>query len=467
MHEAAGHAPILPDTEYADFLREFTGFATKAVYSRQDLRIYEAIRLLSDLKENPDSSAAAIARAEAALSATIAANSFISESARVARMYWWTAEYGLSGSLSAPKIYGAGLLSSVGESLSCLNPKVKKVPLSVGCTDVSYDITKPQPQLFVAESMQHLLEVTREFGATMCFAVGGVASVKHAIDAGAIATVVLEGGLSASGCPVQYEVDGRGDIAFIKFQGLSQLAYGGKELPGQGFKQHPEGFSTPLGRWEAYPNRLPQSLTETELTAIGITAGREATLAFVNGFRVKGLVRQVLFKRNQLVLIAWETCHVSKGEKTYFEPSWGSFDMLVGTTITSVYGGPADRESFGEHELVHTESEPHRQSPYTAREMELFSHYQNVRLSREQRNSCSLASLINVADAELAEHHPEWLLLLELYEMKHDPLVGERWQSTKAYATLESYLRNYDHYSDPDAAQLLQQGLELVQHQAI
>lgn len=467
VHEAAGHAPILPDLEYSDFLREFTNIATKAVYSKQDLRIYEAIRLLSDLKENPDSSPQAIAKAEANLDETVAANSFVSESARVARMYWWTAEYGLSGSLQQPQIYGAGLLSSVSESVSCLSPKVKKLPLSIACTDVSYDITKQQPQLFVAESMHHLLQVTRDFGATMCFAVGGISSVRHAIDAGAIASVVFEQGLSASGCPTQVELDARGDIAFIKFQGPCQLAYDGVELTDQGYRQHPEGFSSPLGRWQAFPERLPHTLTKTDLETVGIRVGHDATLTFANGFVVKGHIKQLLFQRDQLLLISWNNCRVTRGSETYFDPSWGTFDMLVATRVASVYGGPADRESFDEHELVNTASEPHRQSPYTPRELKLFSHYQNVRLSREQRNAYSLDSLIAIATAELLESEPEWLLLLELYEMKDDPLVGERWQGTKVFAELQVYLNNPKRFTDPDAAQLLQQGLALAQNQAV
>ena len=37
---------------------------------------------------------------------------YVSESTRASRLYWWTAEYGLVGPLDAPRIYGAGLLSS-------------------------------------------------------------------------------------------------------------------------------------------------------------------------------------------------------------------------------------------------------------------------------------------------------------------------------------------------------------------
>ena len=54
-----------------------------------------------------------------------------SEMALLSRLHWWTVEYGLIGTLENPKIYGAGLLSSIGESVSCLEPNVKKIPYSI------------------------------------------------------------------------------------------------------------------------------------------------------------------------------------------------------------------------------------------------------------------------------------------------------------------------------------------------
>ena len=89
-------------------------------------------------------------------------------------------EYGLVETENGPKIYGAGLLSSVGESQACLSSHVKKIPLSVACVEQSYDITEPQPQLFVARSMDHLSHVLGELEATLAFRVGGEEGLKSA-----------------------------------------------------------------------------------------------------------------------------------------------------------------------------------------------------------------------------------------------------------------------------------------------
>jgi phenylalanine-4-hydroxylase len=45
----------------------------------------------------------------------------LSEMAQIS--YWWTVEYGLIGTVANPKIYGAGLLSSIGESAHCMTEK--------------------------------------------------------------------------------------------------------------------------------------------------------------------------------------------------------------------------------------------------------------------------------------------------------------------------------------------------------
>ena len=57
VHEAAGHAPIIVDREYSDYLQRFGEVGARAMSSKKDFELYEAIRHLSILKELPDSDA--------------------------------------------------------------------------------------------------------------------------------------------------------------------------------------------------------------------------------------------------------------------------------------------------------------------------------------------------------------------------------------------------------------------------
>src|SRR5690606_26851802 len=112
VHEAAGHAPMVAHPEYSQYLKEYAQVAKNAIISSEDMAVYEAIRLLSDVKENPQSTAEEIKAAGNRLQAAVSHVSYVSEATQLSRMNWWTAEYGLIGTLENPKIYGAGLLSS-------------------------------------------------------------------------------------------------------------------------------------------------------------------------------------------------------------------------------------------------------------------------------------------------------------------------------------------------------------------
>jgi phenylalanine-4-hydroxylase len=50
IHEGAGHA-IIANPEYAEYLRRFGEIGCKAISSDTDYQMYEAIRLLSIVKE--------------------------------------------------------------------------------------------------------------------------------------------------------------------------------------------------------------------------------------------------------------------------------------------------------------------------------------------------------------------------------------------------------------------------------
>ncbi|HEY3600852.1 MAG TPA: aromatic amino acid hydroxylase, partial [Chthoniobacterales bacterium] len=199
VHEAAGHAPIIVDREYSDYLQRFGEVGAKAMSSRKDFELYEAIRHLSILKELPDSDAKEVEEATREVEYKQANLGHPSEMARLSRLHWWTVEYGLIGTLENPKIYGAGLLSSIGESVSCLEPHVKKLWYSIDAQDQPFDITTKQPQLFVCRDFQHLREVLEEFASTMAFRVGGLEGINKAIECKNVTTCQYSSGLQVAG----------------------------------------------------------------------------------------------------------------------------------------------------------------------------------------------------------------------------------------------------------------------------
>jgi len=199
VHESAGHAPILADGDYAAYLQKAGELGFRAIASAEDGAVYEAIRALSVLKEDPEATPAEIRGAEERLAAAGAARGAPSESALASRLYWWTAEYGLVGTLDAPRIYGAGLLSSLGESAHCLSPAVERLPLDVHCVEHDYDITAMQPRLFVARDFAQLHGVAERFAGTLSWRRGGDHGLAQALGARTVNHLALDGDREVSG----------------------------------------------------------------------------------------------------------------------------------------------------------------------------------------------------------------------------------------------------------------------------
>ena len=332
VHEAAGHSPIIADSTYSQFLKEYGDAASKAIYSKDDYNIYLAIRHLSDIKENPRTTFDDIKNAEIALDTCISNTKSISEAAYLARLNWWTVEYGLVGSIDNPKIYGAGLLSSVSESYNAIFGDVKKIPLSLDCINYSYDITEQQPQLFIADDFEHLSKVLKDFTLNMAYNTGGIASVKKAIESESICTYKFDTGLQVSGIPVDFKGSNR--IDFYKFSGPVQISYNNKQLKNHGGDYHSHGFSSPLCNDDIIEKLISSSIEE------------KLSLQFSNGITLSGVVKEKIYEGSILLLVSFDNCEIKLGDEILFSPNWGQFDLACGKSIISVHGGPADLKNY-------------------------------------------------------------------------------------------------------------------------
>lgn len=75
------------------------------------------------------------------------------------RVYWFTVEFGLIKTEGQLKIYGAGILSSIGETKFSLGDVPVRLPFDiVEIMKTDFDNTKIQEKYFVIESFQQLLD---------------------------------------------------------------------------------------------------------------------------------------------------------------------------------------------------------------------------------------------------------------------------------------------------------------------
>lgn len=119
FHDVFGHVPLHSDPPFADFLQKFGQAATMA-------RTPEEVEMM-------------------------------------ARLFWFTIEFGLIDENSKPKIYGSGLISSSGDAANALGPSCDRRPFTLdGVISQSFRIDQLQDTLFVVDAFDQLYEAVDE-----------------------------------------------------------------------------------------------------------------------------------------------------------------------------------------------------------------------------------------------------------------------------------------------------------------
>ncbi|RZJ71872.1 MAG: aromatic amino acid hydroxylase [Flavobacterium sp.] len=454
IHESAGHAPIIADTDYNNYLSYFGSIGAKAMFSAKDFELYEAIRRLSILKEAADADDVQIAKAEKELRYINENMGEPSEMALLGRLHWWTVEYGLIGSLENPKIYGAGLLSSIGESATCMQPEVEKLWYNIDTINYAYDITQPQPQLFVTETFQNLIDVLEQFANTMAFRVGGAESVMKAIACKNVATAVYSSGLQVSGVFTDIGIAANDDLTFIKTTGPSALAVNGKQLEGHGKNYHQDGFSSPVGKLKDAMKPL-EDYAEAEMIALGCFADNHTKLVFESGITVKGNVADVIRVNEKVILIVFRDCTVTESNgNILFKPEWGNYDMAVGEKIVSVFNGAADKDAFEEITLISQEKT--HAITYDEKTVKLHQLYKSVRQIRDSGEH--LDQLPEIFNQLKSNFRYDWLCALEILEIVyHKKIYHQLEKEVQIYLELKAN-READHHK------LIHDGLHVIKN---
>jgi phenylalanine-4-hydroxylase len=449
IHEAAGHAPIIANQEYSEYLRRLGEVGSKAISSPKDDEMYEAVRLLSILKENPNSSKEDVDDANRNVNRLQNEMSELSEMAKIRNLHWWTVEYGLIGDIDNPKIYGAGLLSSIEESQACLKKSVKKIPYSIDTANINFDITNTQPQLFVIPDFSKLSFVLEEFANTMAVRMGGLTGLQKLIDSKKMGAIELSTGIQISGHFTNM-IQKNGIPAYFNTRGETAISINGNELIGHSKESHSDGFGSPIGNLDGI-NISIEDMTPKDLEVYGIIEGKVTTLNFESGIKVKGKI--ITGKRDlqgKIILISFENCLVTFLNQILFEPSSGIYHMAVGKSIKSAFAGPASPESF--NDVYSISDKKTSKIVYSKSEQYLHALYDKVRDLRT--NKSSNQELMSKIFDEIQTKYPnEWLILLELFELTH---IGNTELGDKIHTQLTKLKEN------KDLEQLICDGLELI-----
>ncbi len=417
IHESAGHAPIIANPDYAEYLRRLGNIGSKAILSKHDMDLYEAVRKLSILKEAEGTEEKEIRVVEKEIHELQNKKVELSEMAQIRNLQWWTVEYGLIGNLDDPKIYGAGLLSSIGESISCLKSNVKKIPYSVAAAQQPFDVTRPQPQLYVTPNFPHLMEVLEEFADTLSLRKGGKEGIQKLIESQMVGSIELSTGLQVSGKFSRILLDENNNVIFYQTDGPSALAYREKELIGHGISYHKNGISSPLGKLKNIKIAI-EDMGPNDLKTYNFHDGKWLSFEFESGIKVEGLnITGIRNAQGKLILIRLKDCTISYKNENLFLPENGIYDMVIGKEIVSAFAGAADSNSFPN---LYAESSTLTIKPIKNKGIiKLERYYGVVRNYRKEKKND--AGLLTKLFEEVTTLYPkEWLLIIEIIELSND-----------------------------------------------
>ena len=117
FHDVFGHVPLHADATFARFLQRFGRLAA-------DARSDEHVALM-------------------------------------ARLFWFTVEFGLVREGGEVKVYGSGLISSAGDAANALGPDCDRRPFSLDAVFAqAFEIDRLQEVLFVVDGFEQLFEAT-------------------------------------------------------------------------------------------------------------------------------------------------------------------------------------------------------------------------------------------------------------------------------------------------------------------
>lgn len=158
IHDIWGHLPLLCNQTYNQYIKEIATAIENSETNKFDQVLYEAELKASHLKQAIESpySSEFISAQQVLSQAQEMANKFPSQQMKLSRMFLWSIEFGLMGTLSKSlKIIGAGILSAPLEYLNIIEgrAKIKLYSMEVINRGMMY-FSGLQPEFFTINNFQ-------------------------------------------------------------------------------------------------------------------------------------------------------------------------------------------------------------------------------------------------------------------------------------------------------------------------
>jgi phenylalanine-4-hydroxylase len=227
--------------------------------------------------------------------------------------------------------------------------------------------------------------------------------------------VVLNSGVQVSGIVEKFEnqID---RVDFVKFTGPTQISFEDRQLSDHGKDYHAEGFSSPIGKIVGIAE-CPSEFSDAQWEKLGLELGQKLTLNYVSGFKLEGIYSGRTIRNKKTILMKFKDATITNNGKIYYQPDWGPLDLVLGSSITSVFSGPADRLGYGQNDDFIVKKVATKKP--SATDSKIFEIYSDIRHMRTKFNfeSAGLPTLKGFFNRMQELDPKDWLAILEIYEL--------------------------------------------------
>ncbi|MFZ4403345.1 MAG: hypothetical protein ACOYOK_04525, partial [Pseudobdellovibrionaceae bacterium] len=143
----------------------------------------------------------------------------------------------------------------------------------------------------------------------------------------------------------KYSLDENNQLAYLSFVGPTRIIETDlSEIPGQGFNYHKDGFSTAIGDFSFVLNGHEKKSTAADFVEslpMLIDTG-QVKLQFRSGVVVVGELKSIVYSINDQkpIILRFLNCTVTYKDKTLYRPTWGTYDMVLGSFINDIADSP-------------------------------------------------------------------------------------------------------------------------------
>jgi phenylalanine-4-hydroxylase len=94
-----------------------------------------------------------------------------------------------------------------------------------------------------------------------------------------------------------------------------------------------------VGLWKGTNGKSPESLSDSDLSGMGIVVGKEVVISYESGMKLEGLLSSIVREGEVIKFMSFSKAKVTDtndGNKVLYKPSWGPFELAMGMKIVSV-----------------------------------------------------------------------------------------------------------------------------------